>query len=103
MNIKGGTATTPTPSLREQLMGLSDSVYIPNDTKDYTGVKIGIEVNAILDLFAAETRKVRLETERNLLSSQISRHLFMEYAEQGAIDRINEIVAELTDESEQPS
>ena len=51
--------------LREQVLAISDQVYIPNDTKDYTGVKIGVNFLELERLITAHTNaeiaKAKLE------------------------------------------
>lgn len=46
--------TNDTDELRNKLVSLSDGVYVPYDTKDYTGVKISAEINELINLFAAQ-------------------------------------------------
>ena len=62
---------TPIPdkTLRDILIELSDSVYIPNDTKDYTGVKISLDVNEATTAITQWNIKQKID-EINLVLDQ---------------------------------
>lgn len=40
--------------LRAEIFAISDQVYIPNDTKDYTGVKIGVNFLELMQLITQQ-------------------------------------------------
>ena len=47
--------------LRGKLLAISDQVYVPNETKDYTGVKIGVDINEAVALFQEYAQSMVVE------------------------------------------
>ena len=54
-------------ALRGKLLAISDQVYVPNETKDYTGVKIGVDINEAVALFQEYAQSMVVEELERLI------------------------------------
>lgn len=68
--------------LRNALLGFTDSVYVPNETKDYTGVKATFDINELTDavqaLMDASIVEARLD-ERKQVQKTIHKEIGREW------------------------
>ena len=55
--------------LRAEIFAISDQVYIPNDTKDYTGVKIGVNFLELMQLITQQRQAYADARVREALKS----------------------------------
>jgi len=82
--------------LRKLLLELSDSVYVPNDTKDYKGVKITIDITQLLKLIGEQMLLVvpkKLYMDKKEVPDITTQHGLSMYNQ--AIDDMNNKVKEI--------